>query len=360
MQTLAPPVPTGPSADGTAAAAPPRFELLPRDGRAVAALAREYVRASVSLSAERALRLASLMAHELPRPLRRVLTDHRLGTLPHAGFLVGGLPLGEGVPASVADERPTGRHGTDHAAALLLLAGSLLGEPLALPGRPSARPAGHAVLGPCPVTGDGDGCGPGATAGPHVEGHSPAPHADWTMLLGLRDDDRGTAAFTPVDDLGLDSATRRVLFQGRFHVLADVTGTGCTEADTSLRSLDGTRPAASRAGSGHPRCVALLEGDEAAPWLRADPADTRAQSGDREAAKALAALTAAVRRRPVEVSVGAGELFVLDNRRAAHGEALRASADPHASDLPLRRLDVTADPRLGAGLRAGRYGRAAG
>ncbi|MER7056238.1 MULTISPECIES: hypothetical protein [unclassified Streptomyces] len=357
MQTLAPPVPTGTSADGTAAAAPPRFELLPRDGRAVAALAREYVRASVSLSAERALRLASLMAHELPRPLRRVLTDHRLGTLPHAGFLIGGLPLGEGVPASVPNERPTGRHGTDHPAALLLLAGSLLGEPLALPGRPAVRPS----PGPCPLTGgDGEDCGPGATAGPRPEGHSPALRADWTMLLGLRDDARGTAAFTPVDDLALASATRRVLFEGRFHVLADVTGTGRTEADTPPRSFDDTRSAASLAGTGHPRCVALLEGDEAAPWLRADPASTRARDGDQEAAKALAALTEAVRRRLVQVPVGAGELFVLDNRRAAHGESLRAITDPHARDLPLRRLDLTADPRLGAGLRAGRYSRAAG
>lgn len=357
MQTLAPPTPATASAGGQAAAPLDRVELLPGDGRAVAGLAREYVRAAGSLSAERALRLATLMAHELPRPLRRALADFRLTGSPRAGFLVTGLPVDE----HALGPTPTGyRHRPDRpelhrAEAVLLLLGSLLGEPFSF----HSQQDGRLILDLFPVAGyENRQLGSGSDLDWHTEDAFHPLRADWMMLLGLRNHDRIATTFAALDDLRLSASIRRLLFQERFHILPDASHTQIFHQPAGAEGADDAgRFAQIGTGASRPQPVALLEGDTAAPWLRVDPRFMRAQDGDTEAAAALQALLTAVQDELVDIHIGTGELFVLDNKRAVHG-CRPFTPRYDGTDRWLKRLNLTADLRASAGRRTGRHGRA--
>ncbi|MEV1085839.1 guanitoxin biosynthesis L-enduracididine beta-hydroxylase GntD [Streptomyces sp. NPDC050211] len=354
MQTLAPPPPAGP-----AAATPDRIDLLPGDRHAVAALAREYVRATGSLSAERALRLATLMAHELPRPLRRVLTDFRLTGRPRAGFLITGLPVDEGAlgPTPTRYRQRPDRPELHSAEAVLLLLGSLLGEPFSF----HSQQDGRLILDLFPVAGHENqqlGSGSHTTLDWHTEDAFHPLRADWMMLLGLRNHDRVATTFAALDDLSLSAPIRRVLFQKRFHILPDESHTQHFNQATGAQGADdASRFARIDTMAARPEPVALLEGDLASPWLRADPPFMRAQDGDEEAAAALQQLLTAVQQQLTDLPIATGELFILDNKRAVHG---RRPFTPRydGTDRWLKRLNLTADLRRSAGRRTGAHGRA--
>ncbi|PZT70944.1 clavaminate synthase [Streptomyces sp. SW4] len=299
------------------------------------------------------------MAHELPRPLRRALVDYRLTGRPHAGFVITGLPVDEaalGPTPTRYQERPD-RPELHRAEAVLLLVGSLLGEPFAF----HSQQDGRLVLDLFPVAGHENqqlGSGSHTALDWHTEDAFHPLRADWMMLLGLRNHDRVATTFAALDDLRLAPAVRRVLFEKRFHILPDESH---TQAFNLATGADGADDAGRFARIGtmatRPEPVALLEGDPRSPWLRVDPPFMRAQDGDPEAADALRALLAAVQEQLTDVRIGPGDLFVLDNKRAVHG---RRPFTPRydGTDRWLKRLNLTADLRRSAGRRTGRHGRA--
>jgi L-asparagine oxygenase len=382
MHTLAPPAPA-PAPAGEPAGAPPRtparalagapverpvggakvavarIELLPKDGRAVAALAGEYVRAAGSLSAERALRLAALMAHELPRPLRRALADFRLAGRPGAAFVIAGLPVDEqalGPTPTAYTQRPAGPE-VRCAQGMLELLGSLLGEPFSF----HSQQGGRLVLDLFPVAGHEDqqlGSGSRTALDWHTEDAFHPLRADWMMLLGLRNHDRVATTFAAVDDLDLSASVRRVLFEKRFHILPDESHTQVFNQATGAEGAgDAGRFARIGTMAARPEQVAVLEGDPASPWLRVDPPFMRARDGDGEAGAALEALLEAVQERLTDVVIAPGEVFVLDNKRGVHGRRpFRARYD--GTDRWLKRINLTADLRRSAGRRTGGHGRA--
>ncbi|MFF5448552.1 guanitoxin biosynthesis L-enduracididine beta-hydroxylase GntD [Streptomyces sp. NPDC012888] len=358
MQTIAPPA-AAPAAAPPAGPGVPRIVLLPDERHRVAALAHEFARASASLDAQRTLQLAALMAHELPRPLRRLMTEFRLAGVPHAGFLISGLLVdGDALGATPRSytERPD-RPELRHADAVLCLVGSLLGEPFSF----SSQQGGRLILDLFPVPGhEFDQLGSGSTAmlDWHTEDAFHPHRADWMVLLGLRNHDGVATTFAAMEDIELSEEHRAVLFQKRFAILPDqshtqgfnlATGTDGAGEDERFRRID--------AMAGRPEPIALLEGDPAAPWLRVDPPFMHTNPLDPEASEAQDALLAAIEAKLTDVVVGPGDLFVIDNKRAVHGRRPFA-ARYDGTDRWLKRINLTADLRRSAGSRGGDHGRA--
>ncbi|WP_079154747.1 guanitoxin biosynthesis L-enduracididine beta-hydroxylase GntD [Streptomyces subrutilus] len=361
MQTIAPP-----AAASAAVSHPgpgvPRIELLPDERHRVAALAHEYARDSADLDARRSLQLAALMSHELPRSLRRVLTDFRLSGAPHAGFLISGLLIDEnalGPTPTRYQERPD-RPELRHADAVLRLVGSLLGEPFSF----SSQQRGRLILDLYPVRGhEFDQLGSGSTAmlDWHTEDAFHPHRADWMMLLGLRNHDAVATTFAAMQDVELSEEHRAVLFEKRFAILPDQSHTKsfnqATGAADATEAAHGEQFRRIDTMANRPEPIALLDGDPAAPWLRVDPPFMHSNPLDPLAAEAQDALLAAIEAKLTDVTIGNGDLFVIDNKRAVHGRRPFA-ARYDGTDRWLKRINLTADLRRSAGSRRGDHGRA--
>ncbi|WP_051833506.1 guanitoxin biosynthesis L-enduracididine beta-hydroxylase GntD [Streptomyces katrae] len=361
MQTVAP-APIAPATASQPGPEVPRIELLPDERHSVAALAHEYARASASLDARRSLQLAALMAHELPRSLRRLLTEFRLAGSPNAGFLISGLLIDENAlgPTPMSYQERPDRPELRHADAVLCLVGSLLGEPFSF----SSQQRGRLLLDLFPVPGhELDQLGSGSTAmlDWHTEDAFHPHRADWMILLGLRNHDAVPTTFAAMEDIELSDEHRAVLFEKRFAILPDQSHT------KSFNVATGAADAAEAAGAdqfrridtmaNRPEPIALLEGDPAAPWLRVDPPFMHTNPLDPQAAEAQDALLTAIEAKLTDVVIGRGDLFVIDNKRAVHG---RRPFTPRydGTDRWLKRINLTADLRRSAGSRHGEHGRA--
>lgn len=176
----------------------------------------------------------SVRAHDMPERVRRHLTEFRLTGRPYGGLVVSGLPVDEDTlgptPMSYTDE-PKSRE-TDRAAAVLLLAGSLMGDPVSY----LTQQRGRLVLDVFPVHGHEESQ-LGSSSTVNLEWHNEdAFHpmrADWIMLFCLRNPDNVPTTFAPVQDLELDEATRRILFEERFIILPDESHTAAFNETTT-------------------------------------------------------------------------------------------------------------------------------
>jgi alpha-ketoglutarate-dependent taurine dioxygenase len=83
--------------------------------------------------------------------------------------------------------------------------------------------------------------------------------------------------------------------------------------------------------------VSILYGDPNDPFLRYEP--ELMQPRNRQAAQALEALTAAIERRTRQVALAAGDVLILDNRRAVHARS-RFRAYYDGRDRWLRRMHI--------------------
>jgi Fe(II)/alpha-ketoglutarate-dependent arginine beta-hydroxylase len=303
----------------------------------------------------------AVYAHELPHRLRSVLTEFRLTGRPYGGLAVSGLPVIESrVPATPLSytDLPVDRE-VDRAAAMLLLVGSVLGDPYSY----LSQQKGRLVLDVFPVPGhEHEQLGSSSTT--NLEWHNEdAFHplrADWIMLCCLRNLDQVATTFAPIHDVELDEQTRRVLFEERFVILPDDSHTAAfNTATTGTDDVEAVRRAfdvIAEMISDPPR-TAILSGDPAAPYVRVDPAFMSRELGDAVAEAALATVIAAIDRRLEDVVLAPGEMLIIDNQRAVHGRRPFA-ARYDGTDRWLRRINVTADLRKSAGRRFGRHGRA--
>ncbi|SEG84338.1 arginine beta-hydroxylase, Fe(II)/alpha-ketoglutarate-dependent [Actinacidiphila yanglinensis] len=309
---------------------------------------------------ERLERLA-LHAHGLPLRLRSVLNSFRLTGRPYGGLVISGLPIDESAvgptPLSYTDT-PDGAE-AERAAALLLLTGSLLGNPFSY----LTQQRGRLVLDVFPVRGHEESQ-LGSSSTVNLEWHNEdAFHplrADWLMLFCLRNHDRVPTTFLPIQDVPLDQETSRVLFEDRFVVLPDESHTAAfNEATTGVDEDDWVGRAFKQVAemNSSPHRTAVLTGDPAAPFVRLDPAFMERDLDDEPAEKALDQVIRSIDDRIQDVVLAPGELLVIDNKRAVHGRRpFEARYD--GSDRWLRRINITADLRQSEDRRYGSHGRA--
>ena len=124
----------------------------------------------------------------------------------------------------------------------------------------------------------------------------------YLLLLCLRGDPAARTTLASIQEVigDLTEATRDVLFQPRFRIGVD---------ESFLAGRENVL--------GSPRPV--LSGDRSAPTMVFD--EDLMVGVDAEAQAALRALGDAVSRRHVSVTLGAGDLLVIDNARAVHGRS---------------------------------------
>lgn len=303
----------------------------------------------------------SVRAHEMPVRVRKHLTDFRLTGRPYGGLVLSNLPVDEDTlgptPMSYTDE-PKSRE-TDRAAAVLLLMGSLMGDPISY----LTQQRGRLVLDVFPVRGHEDSQ-LGSSSTVNLEWHNEdAFHpmrADWIMLFCLRNSDRVPTTFAPVQDLELDEATRRILFEERFIILPDESHTAAfNETTTGIETNAWADKAFQQIAemNSSPRPTSILSGKQEAPFVRLDPAFMKRALNDPAAEKALEIVIDAIDNRLRDVVITPGELLIIDNKRAVHGrKPFKARYD--GTDRWLRRINVTANLRDSEDRRYGSHGRA--
>jgi Fe(II)/alpha-ketoglutarate-dependent arginine beta-hydroxylase len=300
-------------------------------------------------------------AHRLPERLRFVLNEFRLTGRPLGGLVLAGLPVREDLlgPTPASYEVEVADPEVVISTAVLLLAGSLLGDPFSY----YSQQKGKLVLDVFPIAGHEDEQ-LGSSSATLLEWHNEDafhPHrADWIMLLGLRNPDAVPTMFAPVAGLDLGKDDFETLFEDRFVILPDESHTATFNSSTTGFDTSSFQEQAFeriRRMNTEPQRIAVLSGDPASPYVRIDPAFMRRELGDDRAEQALAAVIKAFEARMMDIALGSGDLMVIDNLQAVHGRRpFKARYD--GSDRWLRRINITGNLRASAGRRYGAHGRA--
>ena len=245
---------------------------------------------------------AQLQAGRLSERLRRTLFGFRRFGDACGGLLVRGLPLGVVPPTPPRAAAPDGTPAL--AAATMSVVLACLGEQYGF--RPEH--GGRIVQNILPVHGfENQQISLGSTADLecHVEMAFSELRSDYVALLCMREDHERQAGTTlaSIDEMLplLDTATVAVLREPRFR----------TKVDTSFRLGD------SLAGEVWVDPIRVLDGPHARPHLRVDFAET--EGTDKVAQDALDALHRAAIHTQAVTRLVAGDLLIVDNRRALHG-----------------------------------------
>ncbi|MEU7581328.1 guanitoxin biosynthesis L-enduracididine beta-hydroxylase GntD [Streptomyces sp. NPDC041068] len=338
----------------------PYLELTDSESSQLKDMAEEILDHAPRIPLEQQLERLALLAHEVPESVRANLTRFRLTGRPYGGMVVSNLPIDEALagptPTAYTDE-PASREAA-RAGALLLLLGSLMGDPVSY----LTQQRGRMVLDLFPIKGhEHQQLGSSSTV--NLEWHNEdAFHplrADWIMLLGLRNHDKVPTTFAPVQDIELSERAREILFQERFVILPDESHTAQFNAETTgVEGSDWSARAFEQIARMNeaPRRTAVLSGERDAPHICIDPA-FMPRDLEPEAAAALQEIITGIDRSLRDVSLAPGELLIVDNKRAVHGRK-PFTARYDGTDRWLRRINVTADLRRAGGRRYGDHGRA--
>jgi len=230
---------------------------------------------------------------------------------------------------------------------LLVLYSSLLGDPFGWATQQDGRLV-HDVLPIKGMENEQLGCGSEALLTWHTEDAFHPYRPDWVILACLRNPDGAVTTIGTVSGLPLDPADVAILFQPRFVILPDYShqpgsnGAACSADFGRIERLRLDPPA-----------IPLLYGDQADPYITADPYFWRAHDDrDREARAAMQRLGAAMDAHLRGVALQPGDYCVIDNHKAVHGRRpFRARYD--GTDRWLKRICVTRDLRKSRDARSG-------
>ena len=296
------------------------------------------------------LNQVSVIAHDLPRRVRRFLSDFKYLEPPGGACVIKGFP--------VDDERigPTPQHWKEKGEVsptldeemLFVLFGSILGDVIAWMTQQDAYLL-HDVL---PIRSDEDSQISTGSQQPiwwHNEDAFHPYRGDYVSLMCLRNPDDVPTTLASMDMLDLKPRQIGTLFEPHFVLRPDEShaeknGTplrhGLGEAGDEL-----LRKAYQHIEDMHlnPKKQPVLYGARQSPYICINPYFMNPPDND-EAQSALNALIRAVDARLSEVVLHPGDFLFVDNFRAVHGRRpFRAKYD--GRDRWLKRMNVTRDLR---------------
>lgn len=247
---------------------------------------------------------AQIQAAQLSEATRRALLAFRRFGSEAGGLLIRGMPTGDVPPTPTTRDHAVGVHLQASAAMSVLVA--MIGEQFGF--RPERD--GEIVQDVLPVAGDEqtqNSTSSDVLLQGHVEMAFSEYRPDFVVLGCLRPDHTGVAGTTLSSGRDalelLDRDVVQVLREKRFVTAVD---------ESFMRS--GSYDEAIWIGP-----IAVLEGDDDRPRLRADFAETRGMRGDPIAEAALLAFSRAAANVAVALALDAGDVLVVDNHRAFHG-----------------------------------------
>ena len=337
----------------------PRFTIDADELRAIRPLLAGAATRYGSVEHPELLLEAAVLAHELPRRLRAVLTAFRLTEPDAAHLILSGYPVDDARIGRTPEHwhRPhEARSPALEEGILFLLTASLLGECIGWRTQQSGRIV-HDVM---PIRGmeqEQIGTGSEQTIWWHTEDAFHPLHGDYVAMMCLRNPDRVPTTFASLEQLALDPEDLRTLFEPRFTI----------QPDQSHRPESAARPAAGGNGDGNgaakaydyveqsrrqPEKIALLSGDPRSPYIRIDPYFMPPIEDDPPARRAFAALVAALEARLEDLVLEPGDICFIDNRKAVHGRrAFKARYD--GGDRWFKRMNLTRDLRRSRAARSG-------
>lgn len=275
---------------------------------------------------EAAAEQAAILSTFIPAAVR--LAIHRYGgygTAYDALLIRGALPLDVSMPPTPATVTPGATPEAAAAGLVLLAVMSLLGEPFTFSSLYEGRLVQHVTAVPG-EEGAQTAEGSQAALESHVEDAFTSDRCDHFGLLCLRGDPAAVTLLSPARLLRLPARAEEVLRQPRFTISPDVAhDPGC------------------QAGSPP---VAVLAGPADSPEICYDAIYQRpADPADREAADALAVLSAGIWQAAARVTLQEGDLLIIDNRRVVHGRTGYAPRYDGSGRWVLRAMTCGSRPR---------------
>jgi Fe(II)/alpha-ketoglutarate-dependent arginine beta-hydroxylase len=328
-----------------------KLEIDAAEQATIAGLLDEFEDEFGRLDSEEALHRATVLAHELPARVRIALNAFRLeqlsGVLCISGHVVDQDRLGP-TPAHWRERRdPSPAHREE---LLLILYGSLIGDPFGWETQQDGRLV-HDVI---PIRGHENeqlGSSSKSLLTWHTEDAFHPLRGDFLSFACLRNPYEAATTVGYVDELDLPDDVRGTLFEERFSIAPDEShlakNNSSPEAEAFAHVEEMQR---------NPDRVAVLFGDPAAPYIRADPYFMSVGEGDREAEFALGQLVKAMDAQMLDLKLASGDFCFLDNYRVVHGrKPFKARHD--GTDRWLKRINLTSDLRKSRAARETRADR---
>jgi Fe(II)/alpha-ketoglutarate-dependent arginine beta-hydroxylase len=278
----------------------------------------------------------AVLAHELPRRLRRFLSEYR-SREPGMCIVAGHDVDGVGATPEHWRQLPP-RSSTFHFEVLLLLYGSLLGDVFGWATQQDGRLV-HDVL---PIRGHEQeqlGSGSETLLTWHTEDAFHPYRGDYVVLACLRNPYAAATTVGNVDNLELSRDDVDVLFDERFVIRPDqshLPKNNSSPGDAGFELIERLNAA--------PPPVSVLFGSRDRPYVRADPYFMDVSDGDAPAARALDNFVAAMDANIRDVVLAPGEICFLDNLKVVHGRK-PFTARQDGTDRWLKRICITRDLR---------------
>ena len=267
---------------------------------------------------------APVLAHELPRRLRKFLNDFKQ-LEPRSGHcIISAYPVSDsriGRTPSHWQSRPRVSPTLEEEMLFVLFA-SLLGDVIGW----ATQQNGYIVHDVLPIKADEDSqisTGSLQTITWHNEDAFHPYRGDYVGLMCLRNPDNVPTTLAPIDMVHLDERLIEHLFEPRFVIHPDESHSELNKADKGEQpeGSDYLIQAAYRHINemrSNPKKFAILYGDRRSPYICIDPY-FMSHLDDDVAQSALEALIKAIDAKLFDLTLQPGEYLFVDNYKAVHG-----------------------------------------
>lgn len=310
-----------------------RFDLSDEDIAEIRPLLAEAASRHASVEDLGFLDEAATYAQELPRSLRAFLNDFRIRE-PAGLCLISGYPVDD---SKIGKTPPHWRGGSSNGSGgspaleeeiFLNLCGALLGEAIGW----AHQRDGLICQDLLPIKGHEHemlGSGSKQDLVWHTEDARYAHRGDYIGLMCLRNPDAVPTTFVSIDEIEVDRAKVKPLFEPRFVFLPDPSHPADSERERA----------------------AVLFGDPEDPYVRFDPYSMEEPESE-EDREAFDYLVRVVDQALTGIALEAGDCVFIDNYKTVHG---RSSFKPRfdGTDRWLKRVNITRDLRKSRGVRQG-------
>jgi Fe(II)/alpha-ketoglutarate-dependent arginine beta-hydroxylase len=326
-----------------------KIVLTPQEIGEIRPLLGELARRYGSAEDEEFLNEADVIAHDLPRRIRKAVRAFRLFEPDDALLVVSGYPIDEEKigPTPVHWKQHAPENDTREEDMLLVLLGSLLGELIGW----STQQAGRVVHDILPIKGHEQeqlGSGSEVLLTWHVEDAFHPYRGDYLGMMCLRNPDRVPTTFAPISRVQLTPDQLAVLTSPHFTIRPDEShlpknrGNGNGHSPAEAEVLERAYRKIEQMWNA-PERIAVLFGDPQMPYIRLDPYFMDPPE-DPAARAAFDELTRKVDEALEDQVLEPGDFCFIDNFQAVHGrKPFKARYD--GRDRWLKRINVVRDLR---------------